>query len=391
MRILHCCLGNFYFDGYQYQENNLPIVNKNDGHEVYIIASTEMISSDNKTLRYVEPRSYKTEEGIDIIRLPYKKYLPHSIMKKLRDYEGLYKAIEKIKPDVIFFHGIQAYALDTIAKYKKEHPEVCVFVDNHGDHNNSAQNFFSKEVLHKIFYRNMIRRTIGAFDKIFYLSKETRKFLQEMYGIDDTKLEFLPLGGLIPDEEQAQRNRERIRTELGLTDKDILLIHSGKMNELKRTDEILEIVSKCTSENIRLILIGSMTSELEEFTKKICEKDHRIQYLGWRNASDLNAYLQAADLYLQPGSQSITLHNAICNGCAVALYPHESYVDIFSDHVRYVKTKDDMANLIDQLVSEPEVLLKMKKISLQFAEEVLDNRKQMQRLYDFCKTRRKDL
>ena len=41
MRILHLCLSCFYIDGYNYQENILPRINHEDGHDVRILASTE--------------------------------------------------------------------------------------------------------------------------------------------------------------------------------------------------------------------------------------------------------------------------------------------------------------------------------------------------------------
>ena len=39
MKIVHLCLSNFYIDNFGYQENILPKYNKDDGHEVTIIAS----------------------------------------------------------------------------------------------------------------------------------------------------------------------------------------------------------------------------------------------------------------------------------------------------------------------------------------------------------------
>ena len=48
MKILHLCLANFYVDEFNYQENILPRINKLDGHEVYILASTETFINNTK-------------------------------------------------------------------------------------------------------------------------------------------------------------------------------------------------------------------------------------------------------------------------------------------------------------------------------------------------------
>lgn len=105
MKILHLCLSNYYIDGYGYQENYLPYFNKEDGHQVKIIASTETFI-DNNHLGYLEPAVYQTEGGISIERLAYKKYLPHKIMTKIRSYQNLYERMEDFKPDVILCHGM---------------------------------------------------------------------------------------------------------------------------------------------------------------------------------------------------------------------------------------------------------------------------------------------
>ena len=69
MKILHLCLACFYIDNYTYQENILPRINHEDGHDVRILASTETYV-DNAHLGYVEPAEYVTEYGVPIKRLP---------------------------------------------------------------------------------------------------------------------------------------------------------------------------------------------------------------------------------------------------------------------------------------------------------------------------------
>lgn len=69
MRILHLCLACFYIDGYNYQENILPRIDRENGNEVLVIASTETYVN-NSELGYVEPGEYTTFDGIHVIRIP---------------------------------------------------------------------------------------------------------------------------------------------------------------------------------------------------------------------------------------------------------------------------------------------------------------------------------
>src|SRR5699024_6237929 len=150
MKIIHMCLANYYTDNYGYQENMLPMQNKLDGHDVTIIASTEMYVN-NKELGYVNPGEYKNEHGIKVIRIPYRKILPHRAMRKIRTYTHVYEILKNENPDVILFHGPQSYDLLTVARYKKDNPMTKLYVDNHADRGNSARGYISKNILHKLY------------------------------------------------------------------------------------------------------------------------------------------------------------------------------------------------------------------------------------------------
>ena len=68
MKICHMCLSCFYIDGYSYQENELVRQNVLDGHEVFVIASTETYAED-RTLSYIRPGDYEGGEGAPVCRV----------------------------------------------------------------------------------------------------------------------------------------------------------------------------------------------------------------------------------------------------------------------------------------------------------------------------------
>ena len=69
MRILHLCLSCFYIDDAGYQENHLVRQHVADGHEVLVIASTEIFDGKGG-LGYAEPGSYIGSDGAKVIRIP---------------------------------------------------------------------------------------------------------------------------------------------------------------------------------------------------------------------------------------------------------------------------------------------------------------------------------
>jgi|WetSurMetagenome_2_1015567.scaffolds.fasta_scaffold10209_3 glycosyltransferase involved in cell wall biosynthesis len=380
MKILHCCLACFYIDNYGYQENMLPKLHKRDGHDVSILASTETFVNDVE-LGYVEPRKYINEYGIPVTRVAYKKILTHFIARKVRSYKGVRKILEETGPDVILFHDPCAWDLLTVAKYKKNNSHMKLYVDCHTDANNSSKTFISRNLLHRLYYRTIVRRACRNIDKILYISLETKDFLNTMYGIPDEKMEFFPLGGIPLDDNDYITKRKKIRSALNLADEDILLVHSGKLDKLKRTAEILEALSKVISKKLRLVILGSFSDDIKSIVESMIQADSRVTFEGWKNAEEITEYLCAADMYVQPGSQSVTMQNAICCRCAVMLYPHRSHEPYLQGNGYFVKNVEDMVKYFRLIDDQPHLLGRMSEKSQKVAADLLDYRKLAARLY----------
>ena len=150
MNILHLILLGRYTDGFSYQDNILPKYHKLAGNNVSIIASKLICGRNGKDEYYQGNSVYTDLNGIAVTRLDYKP--PVAFSKLLRRYKGLENALEAENPDIMFIHGCQFLDMSAVVKYLKKHPGIRVFVDNHADFNNSATNFLSKNILHKMDY-----------------------------------------------------------------------------------------------------------------------------------------------------------------------------------------------------------------------------------------------
>lgn len=381
MKILHLCLSSFFPDGFAYQENILPRINHEDGHEVRILASTETYI-DNAHVGYLEPSEYVTEYGVPIKRLPYVKAGPNFVTIKFRKYPHVYEEIAAFAPDVIMSHGLSYWSVLDVIRYKKDHPEVKLYADTHTAAYNSGTNWLSLHVLHRFFYRRLIQKALPYLEKYFYVGEGERQFSIQNYGVPESLMEFYPLGGTLLPEEEYQAVRTRRRAELGLAEDTPLLLHTGKLNALKRTDELLRAFATVPELNARLAVIGSIPEDRKDLLNSLMEADKRVTYLGWRSGEELQEYLCACDLYCQPGSGSATLQNAICRNCPLLLYPHGSYLKDYNwGNVFWVKTEADMAEAFRRLAEDLTVLTPMEECSCRCAQEMLDYRKLAARLY----------
>jgi len=379
MKILHLAVSCFYIDGYNFQENIIPRFNLNDGHEVKIIASTETYVTNNK-LGYVTPSKYINNDGIIVERIPYRKFLPRKIMSKLRMYIGLYNKISEFKPDVILHHGVPSFELFTLSKYKSHNPRVKIYLDSHEDKYNSAKNFLSKVFLHKIYYKLIVRKNYKNFEKILCVSLESMDFCSQVYKIPTSYLEFFPLGGEILANDEYENNRKKNIKKYDLEDK-IIFIHSGKMNERKKTLMLLEQFTKLENKNLILLLAGSFSDEIKVKSELYLKEDSRIKYLGWLNSNEINGLMCASDVYVQPGSQSASLQNAICYRNAIIAYEHKSHVPFVDGNGYLIRDEETLYNAMKNISQDVDMLISMKAKSFDIAIKLLDYKELSKRIY----------
>jgi 1,2-diacylglycerol 3-alpha-glucosyltransferase len=328
VRIAHLCLSNWYVDGVSYQENELVRQHVSQGHDVLVIASTERMEPNGRH-SYGEPGDYPGEDGARVIRLPYRLW-PAKLAQKLRLHPNVYRHLEDFRPEAILFHGTCGWEVATAARYARKHPTVLFYIDSHEDQYNSARNFLSREVLHKLYYRFCLGRAWPDARKILCVTLETMDFVEATYSVPRSKLEFYPLGGrLIPSHEHASR-RSAVRRALGIADDQILLIQSGKQTRRKKLVEALYAFRKAAPPNARLRIVGMLADEIRDEATRLIGDDPRVQFLGWKQAEEMTDLLCAADVYLQPGTQSVTMQHSLCCHCAVIIDDvpsHKVYMD----------------------------------------------------------------
>lgn len=379
MRIVHVCMSCFYVDGYAYQENELVRQHVQDGHEVTVIASTENFGADRR-LTYVEPSTYLGRDGARVVRLPYRRWLPHQVMRKLRLHPGVLDLLHHLRPEVILFHGLCGWELHTVARYKREHPAVRLFVDSHEDHHNSARGLISRHLLHRLYYAWIIGRCREYFDKILCVSLETMDFVRETYQVPAAQLEFYPLGGRVFGDGEYAARRARGRKDAKVGEEAVLLLQTGKMGRRKKVLESLTAFIGTPGKHLRLVLAGSLDEDLRGEADALIASDSRITFLGWRQADALTDLLCAADVYVQPGSQSATMQMALCARCPVILDDVPSHVPYLEGNGWRLRVPEDLTAAFRAVATDPAMLGAMAARSQDIASRLLDYRELAKRL-----------
>ena len=379
MNILHVSIASHYTENMTYQDNQLSEQNALDGHSVTVISDCFQFEG-SKLVKSIE-EDRVLDNGVRLIRVEYNLIIHPLISSKIRKVNKLYKIIQDIKPNVILFHGVAGYEMLTVAKYKKENPKTKLYIDSHEDFHNSGTFWLSRALQYRIFNRFIVNKIKNKVDKFLYLSYESRDFLEKMYGLEDDKLEFYPLGGNIIEKDYKQKFSQEIRAQHGYTEDDILILHSGKLVPGKKTKELIAAFKSVTNSRLKLMIVGSIPTEYFQILDKLIQSDKRINFVGWKSSDDLVKYLCTADLYFQPGTQSATMQNAICCGTPVALYPYSSHQPYIDDNGFFVSNEDDYVRVFESILSDPEILTNMSNASYSIASNLLDYKKLASRLY----------
>ena len=202
--------------------------------------------------------------------------------------------------------------------------------------------------------------------------------MAEVYGVPRDRLEFFPLGGQVLNEVEIYRRRMRTRAEYRLSDDAFVFIQSGKMTRRKKLADTLEAFSSIDGDHLRLLITGLLTDEIEKELSAKIVADPRVKFLGWKKPDELNSLLCAADVYVQPGTQSVTMQNALCCGCPVIIADVPGHKPYISAGATLVCDQPTLLKAMrDALAWDLE---KKRKIALNFAINTLDYKKLAKRV-----------
>jgi hypothetical protein len=330
---MHCCLAAFYIDDFSYQENILPRIHRELGHDVEILASTETYL-DRIRLAYTNSSMYRSRDGIRVTRLPYVRWIPAKLVRKLRIYNGLAKELERFSPNVVFLHDCQFLSVIEVEAYARKTGAI-VYVDSHTDHVNSGRSFLSRYVLHGMIYRWCARR-IDRVTRWFYATLPVRAdFLCEVYGLPASKIRLLPFGAddsRIRDENRADV-RACIRAQLSIGADELVFVTGGKIDSRKAIHVLADGFMRLSDEgklpNTKLVIFGKPEPGLMPILKAAMQHP-AVRWVDWVDAKDIFRYFWAGDIAFFPGTHSVLWEEAIGLGvgCVFKRWPGMEHLDI---------------------------------------------------------------
>lgn len=164
-------------------------------------------------------------------------------------------------------------------------------------------------------------RRVSAF---LYIGEENKKFYQ-FYGASEKKLFFCPYAvdneRFIKSAQDLRLKIKDLRVDLGINEKDVVVLFVGKLIEKKRPMDLLgayEMLVKGKMSKVKRSLLfvgdGALRPELEKYAEE--NNLENVNFVGFKNQTELPRYYAMADIFVLPSGAGETwglaVNEAMC-------------------------------------------------------------------------------
>ncbi|PYT00019.1 MAG: hypothetical protein DMF63_08595 [Acidobacteria bacterium] len=213
----------------------------------------------------------------------------------------IFREIRRQKPDIIHTHTAKAGTVGRIAAllYKLVTPGAGKLRVVHTFHGHVFHSYYGR---FKTGVFIAIEKFLARFatDRIITISPQQFHEIHEEVGIGRAEqFAIVPLGIDITVFDKTVANRQLIRTELGVTDADLLVGFVGRLTEIKDVSHFLQVAAQVhlgeQSKPVRFVIVGDghLRAKLEAEASELGISDQVI-FLG--NRSDIENVYSALDV-----------------------------------------------------------------------------------------------
>ncbi|UUY00562.1 glycosyltransferase family 4 protein [Sphingomonas sp. J315] len=351
MKIVMLC--EFFNEELEFQENLLVKYYRRHGHDVTVIASLfESVFDyyEDRAPKGGEHREYQ-HEGARIIKLPFR----FNLLNRVRPYVSIRTILEEAKPDLIFVHDIMPNLPECIA-YVKANPQTRMIMDYHADYSNSGKNWVSLKILHGVIRKWYLDRARPYLQKIFPIVPAGFEFLEQVYRVPMHEMELLPLG---TDLEYGVAITEAgggaaVRKRLGIPADAFTVFTGGKLSRNRRTEHLIDAVRRICRDDLHVIIAGAPPPQHVEYAEMLKDRAlgmPNVHFVGWQDKKGMYEHMDASDVGVFPGGQSVLWQQAIGMGLPLLLVDRSEQIRGHQD-ARYLNRHGNVVILDPETTSQ---------------------------------------
>lgn len=343
---------------------------EDNGHEVTIFTTTD-------------PHANEEEEK-DIVRFTS---IPFFSFKDRRvAIGGKHQALKMARQlGLEMIHTQTEFSLGLTGKYVAEQMRIPCVHTYHTLYERYLHYVAKGKILRPSHVKIMSKYFCNQTDGIIVPSEKTKQILLS-YGVSQ-KIAVIPTG--VNLKKLSAKSDRDIRCELNISAHNIVLLSLSRLAEEKNIEALLhampEILRRYPSAKMLVVGDGPNRMALEQLSEDLSLKE-ALYFVGEVKSSEVNAYYQAADLYVNASSsetQGLTYIEAIAAGTAI-IAKDCSYTNMLiysGDFGATYHTDEELAQTVIQYLekshSENQEAIERKHLlqaisSEVFAEEVMD-------------------
>lgn len=309
MKIVH--IADCYIDGWGYQENLLPQYQKRDGHNVVVVADNDHLKYLNnpKLAQEILMRGVEYDnDGIKVYKI--REYLTTSSSSLV--CKGLNEILEKESPDMIFHHNLNLSTLAVAARYKRKHPGIKLYVDNHADWINESKN----RLWHLFFYDIMMPlhvKILGDLvDAYIGVSPLRCQYLNKVFRVPQRKIVFLPIGCDTYQTAFIESDKTKLRETYHIPENAFVVISGGKLDRSKGTMELIMACEELRKkdQSVHLVLFG----KIDEEVLNVAKQKEWIMLFGWCDRKMTLSLLKLANVACWPWLHTTLIEDSVAAG-----------------------------------------------------------------------------
>lgn len=351
MRFVH--IEDFVHPDAGYQLNLLGPLQVAQGHEVIIITSEpDHVPSYFTSFFPVDDLKKRDEDflnrtGVRIIRYPtYTWYSSRAVFKP-----KLHRLIKSLKPDVLFVHGEDTLTgMKLIWDFKRM--KMPYVIDCHMLEMASVNKFSDQ---FRLFFRKCVTPHILK-NNIPLIRVVNSDFVEKHYAIPLKRTKLLAFGTdtlfFSPNEENKIKNRK----ELGINEKEFVVMYAGKMDETKGGRFLAETLREKfilkSNKRITFLIIGSTPkneygNSIETIFKN---SENVILRLPTQNYTQLVKFYQLADIAVYPKQCGMSYFEAQSCGLPVVLEINEINIERASNKKGLLFEEGSIPSFRDKII-----------------------------------------
>ena len=360
-----------------YQEYYLAKKHMQMGHDVYVIASDMLYPFPNiESMLKEAGAKYTTKkikagftivDGIKVYRLKCLfKYSDFILVK------GLKKALNNIKPDIVFAHESRQ-GLPALAGYYKKKMGYKLIVDQHDFYHKIPNHPWWKKLLrfldYFLFRKFIVNYSLNRADRIVAVTQETKEFLIKTHKINQKKIFLIPLGVDVDFFKFDDKARVNIRKIFRIKYSNIVLVFSGTIVRRKGIEILLEALSDIKNENVKLMIVGGGDADYMQKLKNLAKKlgiKNKVIFVGFVKKDNVKNYFSAAEIGVWPGNNSVSIMEAMaCKLPIVMVDLQLSHLVSYNNGLKFPQhNKEELKNALKMLISNKKLRLIMADSSI---------------------------